>query len=255
MLIISLVSVKAALGEFVGTTLFIFTSLGVAASAPSSELVTPLAFGLSITSLAYAFGHTSGGQFNPAVSVALSMAGALGVTQMMVNILMQLLGSLLGTLLMFATVHGSWERKGLGANALAPGVSVANAFLGEVVMTFLLALVVLETVVNKKSKVKNLAPVAIGFAVYLGNQVLATVDGCSINPARSFGPAVLNNQWGDFWLFVFAPITGGLIAVPAHLLLRWEGGGHNDNGSNNNRNNNSNNNDNRLTEVRLGDPS
>ena len=82
---------------------------------------------------------------------------------------------------------------GLGSNRVGPGFSPRQAFLGEAIMVFILMYVVLETAVNKKNKANAaLAPVAIGFAVYIGHTMLIPVDGCSLNPTRSFGPALVS---------------------------------------------------------------
>ena len=96
---------------------------------------------------------------------------------------------------------------GLGSNRVGPGFSPRQAFLGEAIMVFILMYVVLETAVNKKNKANAaLAPVAIGFAVYIGHTMLIPVDGCSLNPTRSFGPALVSyiqnrgpNYFRDFW--------------------------------------------------------
>ncbi|KAH8046351.1 water channel [Aureococcus anophagefferens] len=97
---------------------------------------------------------------------------------------------------------------GLGSNGVGSGFSNSQALLGEIVMTFLLMYVVLETAVSKTNNKGDFAPIAIGFAVYLGHVVLIPIDGCSINPTRSFGPAVVatvqdrgSKHFEDFWVF------------------------------------------------------
>ena len=116
---------------------------------------------------------------------------------------------------------------GLGSNRVGPGFSPRQAFLGEAIMVFILMYVVLETAVNKKNKANAaLAPVAIGFAVYIGHTMLIPVDGCSLNPTRSFGPALVSyiqnrgpNYFRDFWVFVIGPVTGATVAAAYYKVI------------------------------------
>ncbi len=133
--------------------------------------------------------HLSGGHINPAVSFGLFLTGKLGVVQMIVNVIAQFIGALLGAGLLYGTVPGAPGPLNLGANAVSPGYSNWQAFLGEVLMTCVLMFTILMVATDAKAIAKNVAPLAIGFAVFLGHAVLIPVDGCSINPARSFGVA------------------------------------------------------------------
>ena len=183
-------------------------------------ITTALAFGFSITVLCYATGHLSGGQLNPAVSMALACVGALEIAQAAANVISQLIGAILGAAFLAATIPSS-QQLSLGSNVIANGIGIGNALVGEILMTFVLVAVVLETAVNKKSVARVQAPLAIGFAVFCAHAVLLPIDGCSINPARSLGPAIVSGTWpGTFWVFVVGPLLGALAAVPFHLLFR-----------------------------------
>ena len=183
-------------------------------------MTTALAFGLAITVLAYATAHLSGGQLNPAVTAALAAVGALPLPQAAVNVCSQVIGSILGAAFLAATIPAG-QRLTLGSNEIANGVGYGNALCGEIVMTFVLVSVVLETAVNTKSVARTQAPLAIGFAVFCAHAVLLPIDGCSINPARSLGPAIVSGTWpGTFWVFVVGPLLGALAAVPFHLFFR-----------------------------------
>lgn len=191
---------------------------------PSWGVITALAFGLAITVLAYATGHLSGGQMNPAVTLGLMGVGALNPLQGVANICAQVVGAILGSAFLKATIPNS-ANSGLGSNSISPGVSEGNAFVGEAVMTFVLVSVVLETAVSHKSStIRSQAPLAIGFAVFCAHAVLLPIDGCSINPARSLGPAIVSGQpWPSaFWVFVAAPFTGALLSIPFHMFFRAE---------------------------------
>lgn len=162
----------------------------------------------------------SGGQLNPAVSLALACSGALDAAQAAANIASQITGAILGSAFLAATIPKD-QRLTLGSNEIANGVGYGNALCGEIIMTFTLVSVVLETAVNKKSVARVQAPLAIGFAVFCAHAVLLPIDGCSINPARSLGPAIVSSTWPEnFWVFIVGPFLGALLAVPFHFLFR-----------------------------------
>ena len=234
------VDVGAAAAEFVAMLLFVYVGCGAAAhqaSAPGSQpggitdpawtLCVAMAFGMAIMVLVYATAHTSGGQINCAVTLALVLTGELSVKQGVANFGAQMLGSVCGAALLLAGSSGSSGADfvprdftgGLGSNAINPRYSVGAAFVNEMMMTFLLVFVVFEVAVSKRSSAANCAPIAIGFAVLLAHLVCIPVTGCSINPTRSFGPAVVaswngnKSVWDDHWLFWIAPLTGAVIAA------------------------------------------
>ena len=230
-------SLEAVLAEFAAMTAFVFigpgSAVGVACSAGWVQQVA-LTFGLAITVLAYTFGHRSGGHINPAVTFGLVVAGKCNVLQGIANIFAQILGAFCGAGILAITYDHPQDRTGnLASNVLQAGVHQGSAFMGEVFMTGLLMLVVLETAVNPQSSDNRiLAPIAIGFAVYLAHSVLIPIDGCSINPARSFGPAIWTSMmrrdgvngpdlyaiWRDHWIFWIAPLVGaGVVAGVSRL--------------------------------------
>merc|ERR1712084_182889 len=119
--------------------------------------------------------------------------------------------------------------RGYGTNTLNPDYEWYQAFIGEVLGTFFLMFTVLQTAVSDKSKGNRMmAAVAIGFCVFLGHSILIPIDGCSINPTRSFGPALvtamldhgdLDRIWEDQWIFWVGPLLGAAIAVGIYKLL------------------------------------
>merc|ERR1719498_640078 len=186
-------------------------------------LQVALTFGLAITSLAYAVGHYSGGQINCAVTLGLVIAGKLSTGQAMANFMGQMFGSITGALILRGMYPEEKDKTGgLATNAVSEGWSQMNAFLGEVAMTFLLMFVVLETAVNPAAKANaSLACVAIGFAVFLAHSVLISIDGCSIIPTRTFGPALVRKMcyknedgaFNDHWVFWAGPLIGAAAAA------------------------------------------
>lgn len=165
---------------------------------------------------------------NPAVTLALFLSGNVGIVQAVANIIAQLAGSILAAGFLYGMTPNAGE-SALGSNSISPGYKDSQAFLGEALMTALLCFTVLMTAVDKDNRlnVANLAPLAIGFSVFLAHAVMIPIDGCSINPARSFGPALVAGQWDSFWVFVVGPIVGSIFAVLLHFLLsyKWESEG------------------------------
>merc|ERR1719379_1290513 len=175
------VKASAAMAEFVAMTLFVVIGCGSAMSVAKESgwiLQVALTFGLAISSLAYAVGHYSGGQINCAVTFGLVLTGQLDVSQGMANFVCQMLGSISGAyILTFIIPEEKDKTGGLATNKVAEGWSQNNAFLGEAAMTFLLMFVVLETAVNPESKAnREMAALAIGFAVFLAHSVLISID-------------------------------------------------------------------------------
>jgi MIP family channel proteins len=217
-------SIKSIFAEFVATTLFVFVGTGTAMTFLTNDLVqsswgvtVALAFGLGIASLISSVAHISGGHLNSAVSWGLFILGEISFVQMIGNTIAQSIGSILASGLLYGILPNS-NSSSLGANALFPGVSIGNALLGEIVMTYLLMFVVLMTAVDKKL---YFAPMAIGLAVFVGHSVLLPIDGCSINPTRSLGPAVVSGKWNDFWIFVVGPYIGSSLASLSYMGFKW----------------------------------
>ena len=180
----------------------------------------------AVTVLAYATAHSSGGHINCAVTLGLSIVGTCHPLRAVVYVTCQLLGSICGAaLLLAATSPGIDRTGGLGSNGLQnPSVTIANAFVVEMMGTFLLMFVVLETAVNThavttngesaiRGNAQNLAPIPIGLAVFMAHVVCIPVTGCSINPTRSFGPALVSGTWTDHWLWWVGPCCGSTLAA------------------------------------------
>ncbi len=230
-----LVSLKAIFAEFMATMMLVFVGCFTAIlySAPNllekhnknyintnNDSTIAFVFGTTISTLVYSTAHISG-QINPIVTTSLVLINEITLIQGLLNILSQCLGSVTGTLLLY-TVIPNVSKTNFGANSLKPNTSILNAFVGELIMSFLLVYVVLECAIkHNKSIAGTLSPIAIGLAVFLGHIVLIPITGCSINPARSLGPALINNNWKDFWIFVSAPFSGSLIALFVHKIIKY----------------------------------
>lgn len=227
----NLVDLRAAAAELLAMMLFVVIGCGVAcahgADDASKRLVVAFAFGMGILVLAYAIGHHSGGQINCAVTFSLVLGGQLSIIQGVVNLIAQLAGSMAGAGILVAVFPcDADETRGLGTNMVGTDkFELWQALVGEGVMTFLLCYVVYETAVNARGKTPN-AVIAIGFAVFLAHLVLLPIDGCSINPTRSTGPAIVSylrdcphpnkvheNGLNHLWVMWVGPLVGALVAA------------------------------------------
>eukprot|EP00428_Durinskia_dybowskii_P005642 CAMPEP_0170304446 /NCGR_PEP_ID=MMETSP0116_2-20130129/52568_1 /TAXON_ID=400756 /ORGANISM="Durinskia baltica, Strain CSIRO CS-38" /LENGTH=284 /DNA_ID=CAMNT_0010556439 /DNA_START=18 /DNA_END=870 /DNA_ORIENTATION=- len=190
------IDMQEAVAELVAMWSFVVIGCGVAcghgATDGETRLLVAFAFGMAILVLAYAVGHLSGGQINCAVTFSLVLGGHIPWYQGLVNSGFQLIGSVLGALFLASLFPCDMDMTGnLASNVVGAKFGVYRALLGEAFGTFLLCMVVWETAISKKSQAGVNACLAIGFAVFLAHLVLLPIDGCSINPTRSFGPAIV----------------------------------------------------------------
>eukprot|EP00811_Abedinium_folium_P005366 NODE_14943_length_1076_cov_10.149631.p1 GENE.NODE_14943_length_1076_cov_10.149631~~NODE_14943_length_1076_cov_10.149631.p1 ORF type:complete len:282 (-),score=67.73 NODE_14943_length_1076_cov_10.149631:159-1004(-) len=228
------VDLKAALAELLALCLFILIGCGSAcangASTSSDRVLVATAFGLGIVVLAYAIGPHSGGQINCAVTFSLVLGGHVTWIQGIFNALFQFIGGIIGAMLLCIVFPCDVDQTlNLGTNTVNEDYGEGRAFVGEVFFTFLLCYVVYETAVSSKSGAGLNAVLAIGFTVWVSHIVLLPIDGCSINPTRSFGPAIvgaLRNCEGmsdkgpeHFWVMFFGPIIGAALAAGVQLIF------------------------------------
>jgi MIP family channel proteins len=241
------VDVRQAFTEFLGMALFVWVGCGAATAsygvfASQTEFIDTLpvatAFGLAITVVVYATAHVGSGQLNPAVTFGLGLAGNLEWMQVLVNVLCQMLGAILGVAFVLGmTSKIPPEMNSLGTNGVntSGDITVGNAVVGEIVGTFLLVFTVFQTAVSKESGANSnqegkqwsstLAPLPIGFAVLVDHIILIPIDGCSINPARSFGASVVAAANGfpdafkDHWIWWVAPLIGSACAAATWILV------------------------------------
>jgi aquaporin Z len=215
--------------EFLGT---LWLVLGGCGSAVLAALVPnigigltgiSLAFGLTVLTMAYAFGPISGGHFNPAVSIGLAVAGRFPKTELLSYILAQVGGAIAAAVILYIIASGKpgFELGRFGANGYGEHSPLHYSLLAglvcEVVMTFFFLLIILGTTDDRAAK--GFAPLAIGLALTLIHLISIPVTGTSVNPARSTGPAIIVGGWalGQLWLFWLAPITGAALAGFAYM--------------------------------------
>src|SRR5438309_737463 len=217
------------LAEFIGTFSFVFIGAGTAAvvgGGAGLSGITAVAFahGLTIMAFAFAYGSVSGGHMNPAVTVGVLVAGAMGAGEAIGYIVSQLIGGVAGALLLSVVLGGA--ETGLGMPALAHNLTLgatsltitpAAGFTIEAVLAFFLVTVVLSTAVAGRAG--NLAPLAIGMTLTLNIIMGGALTGAAFNPARALGPMVATGNFSDAWLYLTAPIVGAIIAAILHTSL------------------------------------
>ncbi|RCV42475.1 hypothetical protein SEVIR_9G218600v4 [Setaria viridis] len=227
---------RAAIAEFVATLLFLYltvaTVIGYKRQAESDAsgcggvgvLGIAWAFGGMIFLLVYCAAGISGGHINPAVTLALLQARKVSVPRAALYVAAQCLGAVCGAGLVRA-IHSpdAFVRLGGGANAVGDGYGRGTGLAAEVVGTFVLVYTVFSATDAKRnardSHIPVLAPLPIGFAVFVVHLATIPITGTGINPARSFGAAVVYNQaraWQDQWIFWVGPLTGAAMATLYH---------------------------------------
>ncbi len=220
---------RAAAAEFIATLLFVFLGAGTVVvtggllkdDLNSARLVAiALAHGLAIGFLVAATAKISGAHINPAVTFAMLATGRMTPPRAFMYLVAQFVGATVGALLLKGVIP-ALARGNLGAHGLGPGITVGGGLLAEVVLTFALVFVVFATAVDPKG-LGHLAPPAIGLTVLVDHLMGVPVTGASMNPARSFGPAVAAGAWDNHWIFWVGPLVGGVLAgfVYEFLFLR-----------------------------------
>lgn len=213
---------QKAVAEFVGTFALIFIGAGsivAAVAAGGGEggagLVTiAIAHGLAIATMVSAVGHISGAHLNPAVTAGALVTGKIGPTDAGTYLLAQLAGATAAAgVLAVAVPESIWREASLGATLLGNGVSAGQGVLIEAVLTFLLVWVVFATAVDSEGAFGKIAGLAIGFVVLMDIMMGGPFTGAAMNPARSFGPALVGGYWADAWVYWVGPIAGGVAAA------------------------------------------
>ncbi|XP_078691865.1 aquaporin-8-like isoform X1 [Branchiostoma floridae x Branchiostoma belcheri] len=215
---------QPCIAEFVGLIVFAFVGTMVTGYAheggPTWLIGIALTHGLTIALLIVGLGHISGGHFNPAVTLGVTLAGGIHPVLAGGYGVSQLMGSMIGAAFTKAILpNTTYLDCSGGTHSIGPGVSVGGAILCEALLTMILVMTVIMSAVDSASKGKALPPLAIGLAVVIGILAGGPVSGASLNPARAFGPAVVAGIWKDHYVWWLGPLTGGLIAGALHSAL------------------------------------
>lgn len=216
---------KKYLAEMIGTMVLVLMGCGAAVFAGAGQpfdsvgtLGVAFAFGLSVVAMAYAIGSISGCHINPAITLGALLAGRISGKDAGMYMIFQFIGAVIGSSILWFLAKDSGSTTTLtGANNFADG-QMGVAFVAEMVFTFIFVLVVLG--VTAKNGLNKFAGLAIGLALVLVHIVCIPITGTSVNPARSFGPALFEGgaALANLWLFIVAPFLGAAIAA-----IVWKG--------------------------------
>ncbi|KAH3778852.1 aquaporin-5-like [Dreissena polymorpha] len=206
---------KAVFAEFVGTFILVITAVGSCVQGwkddPLDIVQISLSFGLCVATSVWIIGHISGGHINPAVTCAMLITRRISLIRAILFIIAQCLGSIAGAGILKALTPSAVVG-GLGTTTLNTGVTPAQGFGIELIITMVLVLTVFAACDSKRTDLGGSFPLTIGFAVTVGHLWAVEYCGSSMNPARSLGPAVIMDIWTDHWVYWLGPITGGIIA-------------------------------------------
>ena len=211
---------RSLVAELIGTFALVFAGAGAimvdAKTHALGHVGVAIAFGLVIMVMIYAVGHISGAHFNPAVSFAFALTRHFPWPRVGAYWLAQAAGALIAAAILRASL-GDLAHVG----ATLPSGSQAQSFLWEVVLTFFLMFVIMSVATDARA-VGEAAAIAIGGTVGLDAMFGGPISGASMNPARSFGPAVVSGDLHALWLYIVAPLVGAALGALAYQFVRGE---------------------------------
>ena len=216
---------KSYWAEFLGTFALCFVGQGaivVQHMLGHNDLLTiAIAHGLALAVMISALGATSGGHFNPAVTLGFVVTGRQSLTSAITYWLSQVLGAVVASVLLRAAVPGeAGDAVHYGVPAIAAGIGISQAFILEFVLTFFLVTSVWGTTVDERAP--RIGGFGIGLTVLMGILVAGPLTGAAMNPARAFGAALVSGNWQSQWLYWLAPMLGGAAAARVYksVVLR-----------------------------------
>ncbi len=217
---------KKYIAELIGTMVLVLIGCGSAVIAGYAIGFSGIAFafGLAVLAMVYAIGAISGCHINPAISISMFVAGKLSAKDTALYVVFQCIGAIIGASILYAIAVGnptySLAVNGLGQNgygiASPAGYNMTSAFIAEIVLTFIFLIVIFGSTSERAPK--GFAGLSIGLTLVMIHLVAIPIDGTSVNPARSLGPALLmaitnTTALSQLWLFIVGPIIGGVLAA------------------------------------------
>lgn len=216
-------NIRAYLAELLGTMFFVLIGTGavianVGFQAPDALVMIALAHGLGIGLMMYATMNISGGHLNPAVTLGMIVTKRIKILPGVVYVAAQLVGAVLATALLYVIMENAvGNQTNFGAHEITGAVGGnGSAFLLEALLTAVLLIVIFATVVSKKGA-GVMGPLVVGLTITAIHLVAVPLTGASVNPARTFGPALVSNAFDSFWVYALAPALGGTVGA----VLYW----------------------------------
>ena len=217
-------NLRAYFAELVGTMVFVFAGTAawiVAGGQSGDQVVIAFAAGIAIAAMVYATAHISGGHLNPAVTLAMILTEKMKALPGLIYIGAQMTGAALATALLYVILQDAvGNATDFGAHSINTGAvdGEGGAFLLEAILTAVLLIVIFAVTVSRKG-FGIMGPLVIGLTVTLIHFVAVPLTGASVNPARTFGPALISNAFDSYWVYLLAPAFGGFIGAAAYKLF------------------------------------
>ncbi|XP_077413899.1 aquaporin-4 [Vanacampus margaritifer] len=223
---------RAVAAEFLAMLLFVFICTGSAIDwnsskkpptgvvhVPDTKLFISISFGLTIATLVQCFGHISGAHINPAVTAAMFVTKKVTPIKGLFYFMAQLVGAIAGSGIVLAVTPAKLRENGVGVSMIDENVGEALALLVELLLTFQLVFTIFATCDSKRTDLGGSASLAIGLSVMIGHLIGIPFSGASMNPARTFGPAVIYNKFAGHWVYWVGPMLGGVIAALVYEFI------------------------------------
>ena len=210
---------RAYLAELLGTFLFMtigyfsVAALGAASAPTPNLLVVPFSFGLGLLAAIFAFGHVSGGHFNPAVTVAAVLDRRTTPFDAIGYIIAQVIGAIGAAALLLAVVDQAAVTSGI----TKPGGGVTD--IGALILEIVVTAGFLVVILTSTKRAPDLAPLAIPLTLLAIHFGTATLSGASLNPARSIGSALVGGDLSQLWIYLVGPIAGGILGFAIYKVL------------------------------------
>jgi aquaporin Z len=209
---------RRAVAEFVGAFTLVFVGMSAIMFGSSSGLTgIALAHGLAIGVMVSAVGHISGGHFNPAVTFGFFVTGRMNAALAAVYVVFQLAAGIVAALVL-NVIFPTPPNLDAGVPVVADRISSGGAVLTEAILTFFLVWVIFATAADPRGSFKSIAGLAIGLTITLDILAGGPLTGAAMNPARAFGPELVQNVWNHWWVYWIGPLAGGGVAA---LTYEW----------------------------------
>lgn len=209
-------TIQKGIAELIGT--FLLVLIGTMAAINLDVLGYVFGFGIALMVIVYTIGHVSGAHVNPAVTLGLALTGKFPMSQVPVYIAMQIIGAVLASGVVRMVLGGD---SGLGITQVAENLDAWKGFIVELLATAILVFVIRGVATDKRAPAAT-GGLAIGGALLVIQLLAGPLTGASVNPARSLGPALIGTEFGDLWIYLIAPLIGGVIGAFLYDIINNE---------------------------------
>ncbi|XP_059164954.1 aquaporin-like [Physella acuta] len=207
---------KAVAAEFVGTAILMVSGIGayttIGEGVPVHPLVSAVCFGMTVAMVIWTFNHVSGAHINPSVTWSFMITGHISLVKSIAFVLVQCAGSIAGCAIVWYMVPEKWRGQ-MGSTVFAEGLTVGQGFAIELIATFILVLGVFASSDQNRTDHGGSMPLTVGLIVFMQSAWAGRPTGCSMNPIRTLGPAVVADVWDHHWLYWVAPTVGGSLGA------------------------------------------